>query len=585
MNDGVMTIDSGGHIGIVNPAASRLLGLARADVEEKAFAEVFLHLDGLEEFSDTVLAAVYNREVGTRSTVRVRLDDGTERSLAVTTSYLVDNRDGETRRIGIVAVFNDITEIEALRKAEQELTASTQEQNAKLRDAYLEIEDKNNALSSVLKKVAVVRWAAMVLVAVLFGGAAWYVWNETGAALQAEITETAAVPTDPEKVATVTVAPRSFKTTLSFVGRLAPRKEVRVTSPIAGKVARVLFEYGGQVSAGVPLVELDTAKNEQEYRSGRAAYLEARDRMRELENWENSPEMARVRRAVVRAKLDLEARKNKIAETALLLEKGIIPASEHEASQRQYDAQQLSYEAAVQALEAAQAKADADAMQIARLKLENAEARMRELEATLKNAVVHAPVSGIVLEPGGGGGQGKGQGSDDKPLAPGRSVSEGGYLLTLGDLDGLSVVGNIDEVDVVSLRPGQQVRISGDAFSDIELEGRVARISTQSKRGGGRNVPTFEVTAVVDDVSDENRRRLRLGMSASVVVVVRDEPAALLVPLAAVQGRLGKHWVGLLSKEDGAVRRVSVEVGVTTLNEVEIVSGLKAGDEVIVSGL
>ncbi|MDD9982785.1 MAG: PAS domain S-box protein [Gammaproteobacteria bacterium] len=585
MNDGVMTIDSEGRIGMVNPAASRLLGLAHADVEAKAFAEVFLQLDGLEEFSDTVLAAVYDRAVGTRSTVRVRLDDDTERSLAVTTSYLVDNKDGETRRIGIVAVFNDITEIEALRKAEQELTASTQEQNAKLRDAYREIEDKNNALSSVLKKVAVVRWAAMVLVAVLFGGAAWYVWNETGAALRAEITATSAPPPDAGDVATVTVAPRPFKTTLSFVGRLAPRKEVRVTSPIAGKVARVLFEYGGRVPAGKPLVELDTAKNERQYRSGRAEYLEARDRLRELENWENSPEMARVRRAVVRAKLELEARKNKIAETALLLDKGIIPASEHEASQRQYDAQQLSYEAAVQALEAAQVKADEDALQIARLKLENAEGRMRELEATIKNAVVHAPVSGIVLEPGGGGKQGKGEGSDGERLAPGRTVGEGGFLLTLGDLDGLSVVGAVDEVDVVRLRPGLRVRISGDAFSDLELEGRLARISSQSKQSRGRNVPTFEVAAVIDNVSERNRRRLRLGMSASVVVVVRDEPAALLVPLTAVHGKQGKHWVGVWSREDEAVRRVPVEIGATTLREVEIVSGLKAGDEVIVSGL
>ncbi|MCY4382369.1 MAG: PAS domain S-box protein [Nitrospinae bacterium] len=585
MNDGVMTIDSGGRIGIANPAASRLLGLARADVESKAFAEVFLHLDGLEEFSDTVLAAVYDRAVGTRSTVRVRLDDGTERSLAVTTSYLVDHKDGETRRIGIVAVFNDITEIEALRKAEQEFAASTEEQNVRLRDAFREIEDKNKALSSVLKKVAVVRWAAMVLVAVLFGGAAWYVWDETGASLQAEIAKVSAAPTDAEDVVTVTVAPRPFKMTLSFVGRLAPRKEVRVTSPIAGKVARVLFEYGGRVSAGAPLVELDTAKNERQYRSGRADYLEARDRLRELENWENSPEMARVRRAVVRSKLDLDARKNKIAETALLLDKGIIPASEHEASQRQYNAQQLNHEAALQSLEAAQAKADADALQIARLKLENAEERMRELEATIKNAVVHAPVSGIVLEPGGGGKQGKGEGNDGEPLAPGRTVSEGGYLLTLGDLDGLSVAGAVDEVDVVRLRPGQRVRISGDAFSDLELEGKLARISSQSTGSGGRKVPTYEVKAVIDGVSEEIRRRLRLGMSANVVVVVRDEPKALLVPLAAVKGKQGKHWVGLWSKEDETVRRVPVEIGVTTLNKVEIVSGLKAGDEVIVSSL
>ncbi len=136
MNDGVMIIDSGGRIGIANLATSRLLVQACADVESKAFTEVFLHLGGLEKFSDTMLAAVYDRGFGTRSKVRVRLGDDTERSLAVTTSYLVDHEDGETRRIGSGAVFIDITEIKALRKAEQEFAASMGEHNVRLRDAY-----------------------------------------------------------------------------------------------------------------------------------------------------------------------------------------------------------------------------------------------------------------------------------------------------------------------------------------------------------------------------------------------------------------------------------------------------------------
>lgn len=585
MSDGVLTVGADGRVGVFNPAASRMLGLAGADVRDRPFAQTIPNVEGLDEFSDAVLAAIYDGAVDARSTVTLRFDDGTERSLAVTVSYLTGSESGEARRVGIVAVFSDVTEIESLRKAERELTESMREQNLELRDAYREIEDRNHALDSALKKVTAVRALAMVLVALLFAGAAWYVWNETGTALVDEIGGASTSPALGEgATVTATVAPRPLKTTLSFVGRLAPREEVRVTSPVAGKVGRVRFEYGGRVSAGEPLVELDTADTARKFRSARAEHLEARDGLRKLENWKNSPEVARARRSVAQARLELEARRNRLSETALLRERGIIPASEHEAALRQHEAQRLSYEAAVQDLAAVQARADADAVQIARLKLENATTRMQELESTLRNAVIHAPVSGVVLQPQGAG-QGEGQGSDAEPLAPGQSVSEGGYLLTVGDLDGLSVAGEIDEVDVVKLRPGQRVAISGDAFPDLELDGKIERISSQSRRTGSNDVPMFEVAAAIDSVSDAARQRLRLGMSANVTVVLRDEPSALLVPLAAVRGTQGGYWVNVSTGQDGAVRRVPVQLGATTLNEVEIVSGLGAGDEVVVSGM
>ena len=586
MSEGVMTVDSDARIGIFNPAAARLLGLTSAEIQGNLFAEVFLNRKGLEDFNDTVLAAVYDDAVGSRATVSLRLEDGTERSLAVTTSYLAEYKDGEPRKIGIVAVFGDITEIEALRQAERELVESTREQNVKLRDAYREIEENNKALDSALKKVHAVRMAATIFVVILFLGAAWYVWDVRGSALREEIAVTpGARPGAAGSAATTTVAPRRLTVTLSFVGRLAPRREVRVTSPITGKVARLLFEYGSRVEAGQPLVELDTTEAERQYREAQAGYLEARERVRQLEDWENSPEVSRVRRAVASARLELEARKDKLAETALLLEQGIISASEHESAERQYHAQQINHEAAVKDLDLALAKAGADTMQVARLKLENATSRIGELEGVLADAVVRAPVFGIVMQPDNRSGQDGREANDTELLATGRSVSEGDYLLSVGDIDGLSVAGRVDEVDIVNLQPGLPVSVSGAAFPDLELKGKIMRVSSQSLHADGNRVPMFPVVAQLDRLTDAQRQRLRLGMSVQVEVVVRDEPAALLVPLAAVQGEPGQYWLRVRSKDNGAARQVPVEVGATTLNEAEIVRGIRPGDEIIVSGI
>ena len=574
MTEGVMTVAADGRVGIVNPAASRLLGLAGDEVRGKLFGEVLLDHDGLEEFTDTVLAAVYDKAVGSRSTIILRLGDDAERSVAVTTSYLVSRTDGETERVGIVAVLDDVTEVEALRKTERELAEATQAQNAELRDAYRAIEEKNTALGTALKKVQAVRVGAVLLIGILFSGAAWYAWNETGAAFRERASGGS---TASAEAITVTLAPRRLVRTLSFVGRLAPREERLVTSGISGRVAGVFFEYGDRVAAGQPLVQLDIADTNRRYLDATARYLDARDKLRELENWENGPEVTSARHAVTLAGLELDAREGDLAAATLLRTKGTITASEHEDAEQHYEAQRVRHESALRALEEARAKADADTVQIARLRLEIAETAVLELERALENATIRAPVSGVVLQHGGG----QGSGEDDRlPLAAGQLVAEGGYLLSIGDLRGLSVTGGIDEVDVVKVKPGQSVRISGDAFPDLVFEGTIARISPQSRTGGG--VPTFDVTAVVDRLSDAHLARLRLGMSASVTVVVRDEPSALLLPLAAVQGGAGNYRVLVRSQDGGEPREVPVEVGETTLYEVEILGGLQVGDEVIV---
>ena len=89
----------------MNPSASRFLGLDDAEVRGRTITEDLTHREDLEAFNDIVLAAVCDQAVGTRSMIGLRLGDGTERSVAVTTSYLV-------------AVPDEGTEVEAWREAD-----------------------------------------------------------------------------------------------------------------------------------------------------------------------------------------------------------------------------------------------------------------------------------------------------------------------------------------------------------------------------------------------------------------------------------------------------------------------------------
>ena len=571
MSGGVMTIDPGGTVMTFNAAAARLLAFDATDVLGRVLAEVFLTEEGLDEFTEAIVAAVYEKEIGHQQTVTVSRG-GTPRSLAMTTSYLRTAEDGGAERnVGVIAMFNDITELKALREAELRLAEEAEAQHAELRDAYREIEEKNRILDAGAKRVHVLRTAATVFVAVLFLAAGIYGWN-IGAPAQ----ETYAAPGPGADGQRYTVTPQRITSTLSLIGILAPLREVSVTSPMTGTVAATHFDYGEQVARGEPLIDLDTAAVEHDHRTAEAQYIKALGRLEEVENWAEGVQVAQVRRSISKARLALDAQKSRLDETAVLLEKGVIPASEHESAEQQYRSQQLDYEALQQDLEVVLAEGEGNALRVARLEVDDARIRLHELERILQEAMVTAPVAGVVLRPR----VGEPSGQDEKLVAEGQPVSQGEHLLTIGDLDGFSLVARVDEVDIAKVRPGLRARITGDAFPGLELAGTISRVSSEADRGPGSGaLPSFEIAVAIDDLDAAGRERLRLGMSADIAVVVHDKPDALLVPIGAVRTQGGRSRLRVA--DGGTVRDVVVETGMTTVRAVEVVAGIEAGDVVV----
>jgi hypothetical protein len=225
----------------------------------------------------------------------------------------------------------------------------------------------------------------------------------------------------------------------------------------------------------------------------------------------------------------------------------------------------------------------AEDREVAELEFDNARARLERVERTLKGAEVTSPATGVVMHPKRTRAPGTPGGGAVK-LAKGSSVEQGGRLLTIGDLNGLTVVGYVDEVDVARIRPGQPSRITGDAFPGVALDGKVVRVSSQAAaRADQRRLPSFEIEAAVERVTEKQRGLLRLGMSARIEVVVYEKADALLVPIEAVDisGRGPRLLVR--DRDSGEFRRVEVVAGMTTLDSVEIVRGISAGDVILVA--
>ena len=115
MSEGVVVIGLNGHIEQINPKACEILGLSESNVLGKAFAGFFFEYEENDDFSQTILDAIYDAH--TLHVAVVPYFDGvTTKYVHVTTSFLHDGR----QRIGVIAVLSDVSELIRLRNEIEE---------------------------------------------------------------------------------------------------------------------------------------------------------------------------------------------------------------------------------------------------------------------------------------------------------------------------------------------------------------------------------------------------------------------------------------------------------------------------------
>jgi cobalt-zinc-cadmium efflux system membrane fusion protein len=174
--------------------------------------------------------------------------------------------------------------------------------------------------------------------------------------------------------------------------------------------------------------------------------------------------------------------------------------------------------------------------------------------------VLRAPVSGTVI---------------DRHLVQGEVAQPGETLFKVGDLSTLWLIAHASERDAVRVRPGSTARVAIPALPGSSLSGTVASVGSQVEVSS-RTIPIRIELPNPGGI-------LRPGMSASVWLPVGEGGTVLAVPVAAIQ-RLQDKWVVLVPREQGVFEVRTVGRGRDMGGEVEIVSGLKAGETVVVEG-
>jgi RND family efflux transporter MFP subunit len=157
-------------------------------------------------------------------------------------------------------------------------------------------------------------------------------------------------------------------------------------------------------------------------------------------------------------------------------------------------------------------------------------------------------------------------------VRPGEHVRVGDTLAELADLRRVRVRAFIDQPDLASILPGQEVLITWDALPGRSWPGRTIQVPASVVPRGGRSVG--EVLCSVDN----RDKRLLPNMNVDVRVRTGSRPMALAVPRSAVRGSDRTRYVFVV--RDSRLHQQAVNLGISSTSDYEVLDGLSEGDRV-----
>ncbi len=219
--------------------------------------------------------------------------------------------------------------------------------------------------------------------------------------------------------------------------------------------------------------------------------------------------------------------------------------------------------------------------------VEQGRASLKEAEDDLSKCTISSPISGLITR----------LNKEEGEMVLGAQFQED-VIMVVADLTRIEAQVDVDETDVVDVKPGQEAEIEVDALPDTVLYGQVKEISntaTTTGYGTQEEVTNFRVKITLLDPHPS----LRPGMSATVDIITAHHPDSLSVPIQAVVMRppLKEEKDDSLSSDkkakpvevvfvvkDGVAHQRQVKTGISSETDMEILDGLKEGDKVVTGG-
>lgn len=304
----------------------------------------------------------------------------------------------------------------------------------------------------------------------------------------------------------VQLAPHVLSADLLLPGTLQAISQATVRSKVSAEVRMVSVREGDRVRAGQVVAEFDTAH---------------------------------LRVQLAERQATLESARAQLAQTERTREVNAQLVKQNFISQNAFDTADAAHRAQTAAVAAA-------------------EAQVEQTRLMLADAIVHAPISGLVSK---------------RHVQPGEKVAFDAPLLSIVDLGQLEVQAQAAVSDITQVAIGARAEVEVEGLADRTFAGRVDRINP-SAEPGSRTINVYV------GLPNENAL-LKAGMFARVRLRVQRDKEVAALPLSAIQSEAGQSIVWVIDGGKLAKRIVTVGRRDERAQLVEIVSGLDPGDKVI----
>lgn len=371
-------------------------------------------------------------------------------------------------------------------------------------------------------------------------------------------------------------------------GKIYPEIEVKVSSDVSGEITDLLVKEGDSVKRGEVLARIyaDIYGSMVDKAAASVSQSQA--------------QLANTAAALNSYKARLDQNKAAYLRNKQLLAEKVISRSEYETAEATYLAAQADYNAAVQQINSN------------KFAVQSAQANLNEANKNLGRTTIAAPMGGIVSLLSVKKGE----------RVVGTAQMTGTEMLRIADMNTMEVQVDVGENDIPRVKFGDTAIIEVDAYNSRDFKGIVTQIASSSKGAANATTTTAssaeQVTSYIvhirilpesyADLVDKSNRRFpfRPGMSASVNIQTRTVNNVLAIPINAVTTRdssaqaaknkekkegeeeqditaakAAVNEVVFVLQPDKTVKMVTVKTGIQDDSNIQILSGLKEGDEVI----
>ena len=350
-----------------------------------------------------------------------------------------------------------------------------------------------------------------------------------------------------------------IESTLEYTGEVKASSQASVSAGVSGSIKEIHAEIGDYVTKGTVLMTIDSSAYKLSYNQAKAAYNSAMAAYNNVKNGSNAQSQVAMNQNLANAQSAYDSALDNYNRQKSLFDIGAV-------SQVALDAAKTQLDNAKIALDTVKASADLNKNVIAPQSEASAKAAVEQTQAAMALAAdsvakcsVTAPISGYVAS---------------KNASIGQMASPGIEAFSIKDSDSVDIEINVTE-SVIG-----KINVGTDAKIDIKSAGLEDVKGTVSVAGEAKNDATGMFTVKISIPNED--KKIKVGMLANISITTEKVEDTLIIPADAVFQDNDEYFVYIAEGE--TAKKKTVETGVTDGKSIEILSGIKAGDKVIVDG-